>query len=215
MLDMMKKQFSLRLAAVAVGCMSLLCACSGGGSDSSSDSVAAEGGFAPASLTGDIRLDPKDAQAHGYIILTNTPARVAYFGSDRQGTPKDGNPQHPFIGNYTYKKCGPNMAHLKLDNVRYDAIDSAQDCHWTIAGDLTFVDANTIVFTGTETLQDNGAGNHTDKQNPANDDKGADDSSEDNNDPLGFGGSNHVVGTEHDGGGSRNFSLNYAFKMGN
>lgn len=158
MLDMMKKQFSLRLAAVAVGCMSLLCACSGG-SDSSSDSAAAEGGIAPASLTGDIRPDPANTYAHGYIILKNTPARVAYFGSERQGTPKDGNPQHPFLGNYTYMKCGPNMAQLKLDNVRYDSIDRAQDCHWTIAGELIFVDANTVVFTGTETLQDNGTRN--------------------------------------------------------
>lgn len=58
-----------------------------------------------------------------------------------------------------YCGCGPNMAQLKLDNVRYDSIDSAQDCHWTIAGELIFADANTVVFTGTETLQDNGAGN--------------------------------------------------------
>lgn len=205
---MKKNALSLRAAVAAVSSLFVLCSC--GGSESSSGGGAThDGGFAPEQLTGNIRLLPKDANVHGTIILTNTPARVAYFndGDETTGATTTG----AYTGNFTYTKCGPNLVELKMDNIRSEPIETAADCHWTIIGYLTFIDENTIVYTGTETLVGDEGGGH--------------------NDPMGFGSGsedgtdgdsqalpekpNHFAGSAHDGGGTRNFSLNYTFRMGN
>lgn len=201
-----------------------------GGSDSSSENTGSlSGGFAPDKLTAHMILEPTDFDAGGRIMLTNTPARVAYFNSERDdnGNYTNGSAgsftkgKYTYTGNYTYTKCGPNIAELKVVNLRAEPADTASDCHWTITGHLTFVDEKTIIFTGTETLVNTEA--LTDK-GESGDPTG--------NDPMGFGGvgldnygtaikgdekvdQNHFPGTIHVNGGTRNFSLNYQVKMGN
>lgn len=173
-----------------------------GGSNSSTKSVSADGGPAPDHLDGDIKLTPLDANVHGSILLTDTPARVAYFNDGTTaGT------SGAYTGNYTYTKHGPNLVEIRMDNVRFEPIETASDCHWTIIGHLTFVDDEKVVFTGTETLVGSEGDGH--------------------NDPMGFGSldedgtfgnsgkPNHFDGSGHDAGGTRNFSLNYTFTMGN
>ena len=207
------------LFAALLGVTSLLVvSCGGGGgSSSSSDSgTNSDGGFAPDALTSDVLLCPTDYDAGGQIWLTATPARVAYFNSERnqQGNYVDSTGafdqgRYTYTGNYTYTKCGPNMAELKVVNLRAEPADTADDCHWTVIGHLTFVNKETVIFTGTETL----ISSHT-AEDLGNDDP--DDHSghnENHNDPMAFGGqaSNHFPGVQHDDGGSRNFSLNYTF----
>lgn len=186
--------------------------CGGGGDSSSSSNESQGGGLAPDKLTAHLILAPTDFDAGGRIMLTNTPARVAYFNSERDddGNYTDGangsftKGKYTYTGNYTYTKCGPNMAELKVVNLRAEAADAASDCHWTVIGHLTFVDATTVVFTGTETLVNT-------EQLIDRGDAGM------GNDPMGFGGvegivngeKDHFTGVEHIAGGSRNFSLNY------
>lgn len=182
--------------------------CGGSSESSSSVSESHSGGWAPDKQTAPIVLSPTDFDAGGQILLTNTPARVAYFNSERDGSGNyvDGTGgtfqqgQYTYTGNFTYTKCGPNMVELKVVNLRAEPADTAGDCHWTIIGHLTFVDEENVIFTGTETLDGGGAG--------------GDDNEHSHNDPLGFGGINHFPGVVHTGGGTRNFSLNYKFKMG-
>lgn len=211
----MKRSLYTALLAAA----SLVITSCGGGSDSSSENTGAHsGGFAPDKLTDHMILEPADFDAGGRIKLTNTPARVAYFNSERDdnGNYTNGSAgsftkgKYTYTGNYTYTKCGPNMAELKVVNLRAEAADTAADCHWTVIGHLTFVDEKTVIFTGTET--------YVNTEAPT--DKG--DSAQLGNDPMGFGGAgeklegeNHFPGVEHTGGGTRNFSLNYQVKMGN
>ena len=214
------------LLAALVGIVSLLVvSCGGGGSSSSDSGTNKDGGFAPETLTSDILLCPTDYDAGGRIWLTVTPARTAYFNSERDANGNYVNGangsflqgRYTYLGNYTYTKCGPNMAELKVVNLRAEAADSAHDCHWTVIGHLTFVDKKNVIFTGTETLVDTEA--HIDKGDGTM-----------GNDPMGFGGAdsgvdengdgvvneadgahNHFPGVLHDGGGTRNFSLNYTF----
>lgn len=187
----------------ALGMAATLASCGGGGDSSSGETSANGGGLAPANLTGDIVLAPTDYNVHGYIRLTNTPARVAYFGTDRAGN------GHEFTGNYTYTKCGPNMVRLEIDNIRYEPIDTASDCVWNINGYMTFVqtEAGTaIVYTGTENLFGTV---DTQKDAERHPDPFC-------NDSFGYGdGNNHFQDTDpnHHAGGSRNFSLNYLFTM--
>lgn len=185
--------------------------CGGSGESSSSGSESHSGGWAPDKQTAPIVLSPTDFDAGGQILLTNTPARVAYFNSERDGSGNyvDGTGgtfqqgQYTYTGNFTYTKCGPNMVELKVVNLRAEPADTADDCHWTVIGHLTFVDEERVIFTGTETLENSSRGDGDINTRP--------------NDPMGFGGlgTNHFPGVVHDGGGSRNFSLNYKFKMGN
>lgn len=176
--------FSLLCCATA---LTLFSACGGGGGGGNGGVVGKAAGLAPATVTGNITLTPKDANVHGIITLTNTPARVAYFNSNAGTT-------GAYTGNYTYTKVGPNMAEIKVDNLRYEPINTASDCHWTIIATITFVGDNKVVLTGTETLT-GGAGEV--------------------NDPLTFGGATHDNHFDviHDDGGTRNFSLNYEFEM--
>lgn len=181
-------------------------ACGGGGGSSSGEgSSTAQDGFAPNEPSEDMVLVPTDPNVVGQILLTSTPARVAYF-NNKGGT------GGAYTGNYTYTKCGPNLAEVKIVNVRYEPIDTANDCHWTIIGHLTFVDERTVVFTGTETLVGTEEAGH--------------------NDPMGFGSDqerkdsfvndhgiieapNHFDSVIHKGGGTRNFSLNYVYSSEN
>lgn len=189
----------------ALGMAVALVSCGGGGGDSSSAESAVNGsGLAPAMLTGNALLEPEDSNVHAYIRLTNTPARVAYFGTDRSGS------GHVYTGNYIYTKCGPNVVHLEIYNIRYEPIDTASDCTWKIDGYITFVPTaagaagTDVVFKGTETLIgtiDTQAGAEA-LPGPTI------------NDTSGFGdGNNHFENTEHHAGGSRNFNLNYRFTM--
>lgn len=151
---MKNKLISLRYAAATLCCAAVLVSCGGNGKDSDADNTAQEGGLAPAHIdaahiNGDVLLTPMDATAAGSIRLTDTEARVATFTTPMAGT---------FTGNYTYTKCGPDMAELKLDNVRTAPIQAPADQHWTIIGYLTFVSDNQVVFTGTETFVASGGG---------------------------------------------------------
>lgn len=197
---LLKTTLGVVLSAV---CALSFTACGGGGgsnSGSGDGSSTAQDGFAPNEPSSNMVLVPTDPNVVGQILLTSTPARVAYF-NNKGGT------VGAYTGNYTYTKCGPNLAEVKIVNVRYEPIDSANDCHWTIIGHLTFVDEKTVVFTGTETLV--GTEGHTDQG-----DGGL------GNDPMGFGGvgdgedeGNHfdTVEDTHKHGGTRNFSLNYVY----
>ena len=197
---------TLYIAFLALGSF-LVAACGGGGGSSSSagTTLTQSGGFAPAELTEDMVITSTDANATGVIRLTNTPARVAYFSNPKAPVHED----YFYTGNYTYTKTGPNMAEVKIVNVRSNPITSAADDHWTIIGHLSFVDEETVVFTGTETLVNSEEADH--------------------NDPMGFGGAlndwywddknndgqitpGEVFGDV--GGGSRNFSLNCTFTKG-
>lgn len=167
-----------------VGTLVALTSCNGGGG-SSSDKTA---GVAPDKLTGLVTLTPRDANVHGVITLTPAPAEVAYF-NNQAGT--DG----AYTGNYTYTKVGPDLAELKMENLRYEPIQSASDCHWTIVATIRFYGNNTVVLDGTETLIDSDA---------------------EVNDPFHFGDVDHNhFDPSHDGGGTRNFRYNYTFEMGN
>lgn len=180
---MKNKLIALRYAAMALCCAAVLVSCGGSSKESGANNISQEGGLAPALVEGDIRLTPLDANVHGTILLTDTPARVAYFNPPSTAATTTG----AYTGNYTYTKCGPDMVELKMDNVRELPIQTARDAHWTIIGYLTFVEGGKVVFTGTETL----VGSH----GPVH------------NDPMGFDGDPD--------GGTRNFSLNYTFTMGN
>lgn len=143
----MKRIYSFTLALLCgIGTLFVLPSCGGSGGGSGSGAVGNKAvGLAPAALTGDIILTPTDANVHGVITLSNTPARVAYFNSTA-GT------AGAFTGNYTYTKVGPNMAELTMDNLRAMPINSANDSHWTIVAHLTFVDNKKVILSGTETL---------------------------------------------------------------
>lgn len=236
----MKKHFNL-FTQFFVCCGTALFCCTscggGGGGDGGSAVTENADGLAPEFLTKDMVLTPVDFDAGGRVLLTATPARVAYFNSERNGVGNyvDGTNssftegRYTYTGNYTYTKCGPNMADLKVDNLRAEPADTADDCHWTIVAKLTFIDENTVVFTGTETLVNGGAHDYgwhwVDRNNNGivddgerwygtwdgdrYDDYDDDDDGSGHNDPMGFGGGNHFPGVEHAGGGTRNFSLNY------
>lgn len=151
---MKNKLISLRYAIAALCCTAALVSCGGNGKDSGSASTTQEGGLAPAyidaaHIDGDVLLTPMDASVAGTIRLTDSEARVATFTTPMPGV---------FTGNYTYTKCGPDVAELKLDNVRTSPIQDAADQHWTIIGHLTFVSDNQVVFTGTETFGGTGEG---------------------------------------------------------
>lgn len=150
---MKNKLIALRYAAMALCCAAVLVSCGGGSKESGANNISQEGGLAPARLVGDMRLTPADANVNGVILLTDTSARVATFTAPMTGE---------FTGNYTYTKCGPDMAELKLDNVRRGPIQFPADQHWTIIGYLTFVSDTQVVFTGTETF----VGTGTNEQSP-------------------------------------------------
>lgn len=179
-LTMKNKLIFLRHAAAALCWAAALTSCGGKGNDSASGSASTEGGLAPAKVNGNIRMTPMDANVNGAILLTDTPARAAYFNPPSTTASSAG----AFTGNYTYTKCGPNMVELKMDNVRQSPIQTADDTHWTIIGYMTFISADQVVFTGTETFVGNTAseGGELNAQSPM---------------------------------GTRNFSLNYTFTMGN
>lgn len=224
----MKKALFIVPTAVAAF---MLAACGGGGGGDKSGSQENGGGLAPDALTTDMVLTPLDANVKGVIFLQANPARVAYFNSEEQ---IEGEPHNAYTGNYTYTKCGPNMVELKVVNVRFSPIISTSDPHFTIIGHLTFVDKDTVVFTGTETLtQSNGGEN--DPYDFGGEGAGADTdiTGQDMPDPIGLMNvltrKEYWVDANNNGrrerdeihyyyyfsqGGSRNFSLNYAVKQG-
>lgn len=153
---MKNKLIALRYAAMALCCAAVLVSCGGSSKESGANNISQEGGLAPARLVGDMRLTPADANVNGVILLTDTPARVATFTS----------PVGVFTGNYTYTKCGPDMAELKMDNVRTAPIQSPADQHWTIIGYMSFVSADQVVFTGTETFVATGVDGPSNEQSP-------------------------------------------------
>lgn len=218
----MKKNFNIFLRSLACcGAALFCCASCGGGGGGGGDAASSEnggGGFAPEGLNGNMILVPTDDNVRGIITLTDTPAQVVYFNS-REGT------RGAYTGNYSYTKVGPNMVRIEMDNVRYEPINTADDCYWTIMGYMIFVDAETIVFKGTETLvgSDGHGGDH-DHHDPGDDhnngwgingtDTGeypSNDPTADGNHPIDFGGTdvNHFTEIIHDGGGTRNFQYNY------
>lgn len=133
----------LKYAVATLICAAVLTSCGGNGEGSDANNSTHEGGLAPAHINGDVLLSPTDATATGIIRLTDTDARVATFTTPMAGT---------FTGNYTYTKCGADLAELKLDNLRTSPIQAPADQHWTIIGHLTFVGENKVVFTGVETF---------------------------------------------------------------
>lgn len=168
--------------------------CGGSGGSSSSGTGDKTVGLAPAKVTGLITLTPTDANVHGVLTLTETPAKTAYFNSTAGTT-------GAYTGNYTYTKVGPNLAEIKLENLRYEPINTANDCHWTIRAYITFIGDKKVIMSGTETLTSGTPGE---------------------NDPIDFGGvdgadngeKNHFnVNNNHDAGGTRNFTYNYTFEM--
>lgn len=220
----MKKNINIFLRSLACCSAALFCcvSCSGGGESATSEKN--DSGFAPAKLDGDMVLVPTDPNVRGVITLTDTPAQVAYFNSTA-GT------SGAYTGNYSYTKVGPNIVRVEMDNVRYEPINTADDCYWTIMGYMTFVDEETVVFKGTETLVGStghvGGGNRTpgqehDEDNwgeseheyPAMDDTGTVGG---NNHPIDFGGTdvNHFSEIIHAGGGTRNFQYNYKVQKNN
>lgn len=229
----MKKTLFILPTAVAAF---MLAACGGGSSDNSGIQNSA-GGLAPDELTEDMILSPLDANVKGVIFLQANPARVAYFNSVEE---IEGYPHNAYTGNYTYTKCGPNMAELKVVNVRFSPIESTADPHFTLIGYLTFVDANKVVFTGTETLVNSGGGENDPYDFGGGDDDPLNDTAHDGwggakdlPDPVGI--MNVLTRKEYwvdrngngtkdpneyryiynfAGGGSRNFSLNYELKKG-
>lgn len=237
----MKKHFNILLSGVAYCGAALFCLASCGGGGGGSSTPENEGGLAPKDLTMDMVLTPTDFDAGGRVVLTATPARVAYFNSERDeaGNYVDGSGgsfsqgMFTYTGNYTYTKCGPDMVDLKIDNLRAEPADTASDCHWTIVAKLTFIDKDTAVFTGTETLVDSGGNaadwrwvdaNNNGKVDAGEigydlngdgvfDPVGGGDGDTSHNDPMGFGGFNHFPGVMHAGGGTRNFSLNYKVSL--
>lgn len=202
----MKRSLFLAIPAAA---SLLVTSCNGSSESSSAGTESHSGGWAPDKQTAPIVLSPTDYDAGGQILLTHTPARVAYFNSERDGNGNyvDGTGgtfqqgRYTYTGNFTYTKCGPNMVELKVVNLRAEPADTASDCHWTIIGHITFVDEEHVIFTGTETLDVGSSDVHAEEHH--------------HNDPLGFGGFDHFPGVVHNQGGTRNFSLNYKFKMGN
>lgn len=210
----MKMHFNTFVRSLTLcGAVLLCCTSCGGGGGSSSGAISTGnkgGGLAPEKLHGDMILVPTDANVRGIITLTDTPAQVAYFNS-REGT------NGAYTGNYHYTKVGANMVHLQMDNVRYEPINTADDCYWTIDGYMVFVDAETVVFKGTETLVGS-TGHHGDTEHgegeseyPSNDATSA------GNHPIDFGGTdvNHFSEIIHDGGGTRNFQYNYKIQKNN
>lgn len=209
----MKRNFNIFLRSlVCCGTALFCCASCGGGGGSSSGAVAASGpkggGLAPEKLDGDMILVPTDANVRGIITLTDTPAQVAYFNS-REGT------NGAYTGNYHYTKVGTNMVHLQMDNVRYEPINTADDCYWTIDGYMVFVDAETVVFKGTETLV--GSNGHGNDGAEIGGEYPSIDATGDGNHPIDFGGTdvNHFTEIIHDGGGTRNFQYNYKIQKNN
>lgn len=183
----------------------------GGGSSSAAANQTQKGGLAPESLTTDMYLTPAEADVGGRIKLVSNSVRTAYFSSERntQGDYVDGDfapGRNTYRGNYIYTKCGPDMAELRVENLRAETGDSAHDCIWNVIGYLHFLGKDKVSFTGTETLIDSHNGNEE-----AAEDAG------DHNDPLGFSGvgSNHFPGVQHTAGGSRNFNCEYTYTMGN
>lgn len=225
----MKKALFIIPTAVAAFA---LAACGGGGSSDGSGHRSSGTGWAPDELTEDMILSPLDANVRGVIFLQANPARVAYFNSVEA---IEGYPHNAYTGNYTYTKCGPNMAELKVVNVRFSPIDSTSDPHFTIIGHLTFVEENKVVFTGTETLVESTPGEN-DNYDFMPDGEYVYNAQADNldvPDPIGI--LNVLTRKEYwvdengDGikqraevhyyyyfaaGGSRNFSLNYELKKG-
>lgn len=226
--SMKKALFIIPTAAAAF----MLVACGGGGGGDNSGIQNARGGFAPEDLTEDMVLTPLDANVKGVIFLQANAARVAYFNSEEQ---IEGEPHNAYTGNYTYTKCGPNMAELKVVNVRFSPIISTSDPHFTIIGHLTFTDKDTVVFTGTETLVSTNGGENdpTDFGGDAAGGADTDITGQDMPDPIGLMNvltrKEYWVDANNNGqrerneihyyyyfsqGGSRNFSLNYAVKRG-
>lgn len=190
-------------------------ACGGGGSNSSSGSKQTQGGgLAPESITADMILTPTDRDEGGRILLKRQDGydRVAKFssGRDASGNYVDGGFEPggaTYTGHYIYTKCGPNVAELRLENLRAETGDTADDCIWTIYGYLTFKDEKTVSFSGTQTLIDS---HHSEDMDGGH--------NENHNDPMGFAGEaeNHFSGVQHDDGGSRNFqSIIYTYSMDN
>lgn len=230
----MKKALFIVPTAVAAF---MLAACGGGGGGDKSGSQENGGGLAPDALTTDMVLTPLDANVKGVIFLQANPARVAYFNSVEE---IEGYPHNAYTGNYTYTKCGHNMAELKVVNVRFSPIESTADPHFTIIGHLTFVGENRVVFTGTETLVNSGAGENDPYDFGGGDGNAAIDDTvrdpwpvKDVPDPVGImnvltrkeywvdrNGDGRKDANEYRyyyyfaGGGSRNFSLNYELKKG-
>lgn len=234
----MKKALFIIPTAVAAFA---LAACGGGGSSDGSEHRSSGTGYAPEELTEDMILSPLDANVKGVIFLQGNPARVAYFNSVEA---IEGYPHNAYTGNYTYTKCGPNMAELKVVNVRFSPIESTNDPHFTIIGHLTFVGENRVVFTGTETLVNTEGHIDSGDAGTGNDPMGFGDGHDDVNygtfdkfknvpDPVGI--MNVLTRKEYwvdengdgqkqvneyryyyyfAGGGSRNFSLNYELKKG-
>ena len=160
--------------------------CGGSGGSSSSGTGDKTVGLAPAKVTGLITLTPTDANVHGVIMLTDTHGKTAYFNNTASTA-------GAYTGNYTYSKVGPNMAEIRVENLRSEPGTSASDCHWTIVAHLTFYSDKEVVLSGTETLT--GSAEVGD------------------NDPLTFGGGDNHFGGVHTGGGTRNFTYNYTFEM--
>lgn len=189
----------------------LIPACGGGGSSSSASNQTHEGGLAPEKLTSDMYLTPVGFDRGGRIWLEGDSVRTAHFSSERDANGNYVNSgwtqgRNAYTGNYTYTKCAPDIAELRVENLRAEAQDTADDCIWTVIGYLHFYrDANgkdRVSFTGTETLVGSHNGN-------------TDFNGEGHNDPLGYSATNHFPGTQHSGGGSRNFASEYAYTMGN
>lgn len=179
----------------AFGAGMALTSCGGGGGSNGGTAAVATGGLAPASITEDMMLTPDGTEVKGVVVMYADAARTCEFSLPNA----QGQMQRFFIGNYRYTKVAPNIAEIQMDNLRLDPIVSPGDMHFTLHGFLKFVDDSTVVFSGTETLGGNGAG----------EDGGAD-----VNDPFGFGWA--VKGTNAAGqevdiakGGSKNFSYTY------
>lgn len=215
----MKRIFYAASLALAV---LFIPACGGGSSNSSSGSKQTQqgGGLAPESITADMILTPTNTRdVGGRILLKRQDGydRVAQFSSRRDagGDYVDGGFEPggaTYTGNYIYTKCGPNVAELRLENLRAEPGDTADDCIWTIYGYLTFKDEKTVSFSGTQTL----ISSHTADDTGNADEEGA--HNQNHNDPMAFGGqsSNHLPGVQHNDGGSRNFqSLIYTYSMDN
>lgn len=183
----MKRIFSFAFAFVCcTGALTVFTACGGGGGNGGSSTASSTTGLAPSDITGNITLTPLNTGIHGIITLENTPGRVARFNS-ANGT------NGAYTGNYTYTKVSPNVAEIRLTNLRYEGITSASDCHWTITAYISFSDKNHVVLSGTETLTGN--------PDP------------DENDPLTFEGGDNHFDVIHNQGGSRNFQYDYEFEM--
>lgn len=139
-----------------------LTSCGGGGNDGGDARSVGTEGYAPLTLKEDLVLVPVSGEQVGKITLHADSAHTCDFAvQDAENW--------LFRGVYTYQKWDANMARIRMEHLDLDGIISPGDLTFTIDGYLKFFDAETVQFSGTETLGGHGVGVTEDGEASSND----------------------------------------------